>query len=121
MSDFYGPDRSPRARKPHRCWTCFRTIDPGEVYHAQTGRYDGRFYEFKQCAHCWAIWLIYRPEDGEGLISETGYDYWRLEGNFGSSHPYYITELRHRALFAKHWRRKDGTLYPVPETGRTAA
>ena len=41
------------ARKPHGCQTCNATaIQPGEQYRRDTYIYDGRVYDWVQCAAC---------------------------------------------------------------------
>src|SRR5690606_37845746 len=42
-----------RARKPHKCDECFRTIDPGERYQYWTIAQDGTVETQRMCAHCW--------------------------------------------------------------------
>lgn len=48
-----------KARKPHRCDECGRTILPGERYEALTGLYEGSWCYTKVCLHCLAArrWL----------------------------------------------------------------
>ncbi len=41
-----------KARKPHRCGECFRTIAPGETYVYASWLMDGDFDVDRQCAHC---------------------------------------------------------------------
>jgi hypothetical protein len=115
MSDFYADPMTRTARVEHTCQTCFRRIDPGERYRYQTGVFDGCWYTFRQCSHCEAIWLLYRPEDDEGLVSEGGYDAWQCD-RAGD-----VTEARHIAQFRRHWRRMDGDLYPMPTRERVFA
>lgn len=42
----------PRARKPHKCEECRRTIEPGEVYSLSKTLFDGRVHAYKTCSHC---------------------------------------------------------------------
>jgi hypothetical protein len=58
-----------KARKPHRCAECYRTIDRGEGYKEHSGLWDGGFDTFRWCAHCTAAyeianqrWEAYRQE-----------------------------------------------------------
>lgn len=44
--------RMVRARRPHRCCECSRTIMPGEVYERTKALYEGRFDTYHACAHC---------------------------------------------------------------------
>lgn len=41
-----------RARKPHRCDECRRTIEPGELYQRTWGVWDGEPDSFKACGIC---------------------------------------------------------------------
>lgn len=41
-----------RARKPHRCRECGRTIRPGEHYQTATGLFDGLWHGHRMCSHC---------------------------------------------------------------------
>lgn len=108
MSDFFGKIETVRARKSHQCFTCFRTIDAGEHYSAQFVVYYDIAQRLKQCTHCIAVWDIWRPEDMDGLISEGGYDDW-LWGDTAD-----LPELRAKVQYRMKWRRKDGTLHPIP-------
>ncbi|WP_066303274.1 hypothetical protein [Arthrobacter luteolus] len=109
MSDFFATPETRKARKPHTCQTCFRKIDIGEQYESRFGIDDGNPHRFKRCAHCVAVWSIWEPEDIDGLISDDGYDSW------ASSDARDLHELRNMVYFRRQWRRKDGTLYPLPE------
>lgn len=108
MSDFYASPETRKARKSHKCHTCFRIIDPGEQYSTQFTIYDGNPHRFQQCGHCVAVWNIWRPEDSDGLISEDGYDGW--VGDAARD----VAELRAMVHFHQRWRRKDGQLHPIP-------
>ena len=109
MSDFFGRTDTHKARKSHKCQTCFRIIDPGETYESQFVVWDGRAQRFKQCAHCLAVWSIWRPENSDGYISEDGYDCWASDADARD-----VAELRAMVHFRQKWRRKDGALHPVP-------
>jgi hypothetical protein len=41
-----------KARKPHQCCECGRTIQPGEIYHKVFGVQDRDPFSGKWCAHC---------------------------------------------------------------------
>jgi hypothetical protein len=113
--DFSGTPVTRKARKSHRCTTCYRRIEVGESYQYATGKFDDRWHEFRMCVHCEAIWHFYRPEDMDGLISEDGYDSWAQNGCSDKKPAFsQTTQLRHRVQFRNHWRRADGSLYPVP-------
>ena len=116
MSDFQTPAATRKARQPHACATCSREIRPGESYRHQTGVWDGRWYLFDQCAHCQAIWAIYRPSSYESMISEEGYLDWAEEGStaWGRDDLADIRELRYRVQYRMGWRSKAGKLFPIP-------
>lgn len=44
-----------RARKPHVCATCRRTIAPGETYRVHVAIFDGYASTDKACADCTAV------------------------------------------------------------------
>jgi len=45
----------PRARKPHQCYECGRTIQKGEIYQKTTGIFQGDPFTHKQCAGCTSL------------------------------------------------------------------
>lgn len=45
-------ERWRRARKPHRCIECARTINPGERYKRWVTLYDDRWASDATCGHC---------------------------------------------------------------------
>ena len=47
---------TPRARKPHRCCECLRTIEIGERYERVSAMYDGRIADIKTCGNCADLW-----------------------------------------------------------------
>lgn len=57
-ADYDGPDGGfyvgshPRARKPHACYECHRTIAPGERYCRVASKWDGRIYVMATCLEC---------------------------------------------------------------------
>jgi len=102
MSEFFGERFHPRARKAHKCSTCYRVIDAGEVYSRQFCVFDGRAYAWKQCLHC------------EALLPRIDYDYTFNEEDYVEWEPSNIEELRVRVHFNKRWRNSSGDLYPIP-------
>jgi hypothetical protein len=60
----------PKARKPHGCDNCGRTIDVGETYIRQDNVFDGLRYTWMSCSHCSIAWKAMRgafPDaDGDG-------------------------------------------------------
>lgn len=53
-NEFYS-ERIVKAKKPHRCCECQRTIAPSESYEHVSGRSEGDFWTAKTCADCRAI------------------------------------------------------------------
>ena len=75
------------ARKEHKCTECNCTINPGEEYEYQVGRFDGALQHHKTCWFCLAIrrdffkcgWVF-------GMLREDfsechGWDYVTMEGS----------------------------------------
>lgn len=106
-------ESTPRARKLHRCDLCNRDIDAGETYHRQRSIYDGEPYVFKGCGHCMALVRV---------IDES-HDYWYDDGYTADSlsevDPANMREARFLVQWRRKWRRRDGGLYPAPETSTT--
>lgn len=105
MSEHYHRETR-KARKPHQCQMCFRTIGPGEKYMRGSGMDGGTAWTWKECAHCevvaqWVIKLYDLDEYGEDDIFN-----WDPET---------VGELRIKAHYLKHWTRNDGQLYPIPQ------
>lgn len=71
-----------KARKAHVCETCNDTaIQPGETYTRDTYVYDGRMYDWVQCAACSAIGgIVYEwagcPDEG---VARDDYVEWARE------------------------------------------
>ncbi len=103
-------ESTPRARKRHRCSLCNRDIDAGETYNRQRSIYDGEPYVFKACEHCMALVRV---------IDES-HAYWYDEGytldDIVDLTPANLCEARFLVQWRRKWRRRDGALYPVPET-----
>lgn len=94
----------PKARKPHVCQMCGRTIRPGELYRRGVGLDDGTAWTWKECLHCEQL-VRYVNEDesyDDDLINE-----WAPET---------IGHARLRAQYRRKWQRFDGSLYPLPRT-----
>lgn len=69
-------ERTPKARKRHRCDNCGRTIDRGERYHMQVYK-DGKIYSFRSHTACWrasniiyAEAELYRYDEELPLVSD---------------------------------------------------
>jgi hypothetical protein len=89
---------------------CGRAIQPGERYHRQRSiQDDGKPYAHKTCAHCQALALLldlYAWAD-DGVTFD----------DFALYEPASVMEARWLVQWRRHWRRRDGVLYPVPEQG----
>ena len=96
----------PKARKAHLCEWCDRIIGPGEVYFRAALLDDGGdLYSWANCRHCSAfVHLCDIDYDGEGVCTDDIIEW----------EPRDIEALRWKVWWRKGWRRKDGTLYPVP-------
>lgn len=106
-NDYDGPtlynDRFVRARIPHKCCECRRTIIPGFQYQKVTGKWEGYFNEHHTCMDCWNIREAFRCGGGFifGQLWETLADY-RNDINTGclekiktpSAKGYYLERLR---------------------------
>ncbi len=44
-----------KARKPHKCGECFKSIPVGEVYEYVSAKCDGAMWDSKTCARCLAL------------------------------------------------------------------
>lgn len=68
-------EKSPIARKEHRCDYCGGTIHAGERYKNQTLVYDGTVYPWKSHEQCYSLtsYIEYDPDYG---ISEDDFQSW---------------------------------------------
>lgn len=113
-----------KARKPHVCDECGRTIEPGETY-----SYWNSIQErgdppttHKMCAHCngtldlgcaltgchksWFFTMIHDLGEDGGFVGDILLHDLPLGGK--------AAMLRTVVARKRGWRRKDGTLFPVP-------
>ena len=109
MSDFNYTSH-PTARKPHKCFECGRTIEPGERYERTASVWEGDFFASKACLHC----AMTRQ------IADYCNDYYS-EGYYGGLSEWVGNEddprcLRIRAGFREQWRYQSGRLMPLPES-----
>ena len=104
------------ARKAHKCAECYRQIDAGERYHREVYVFEHRFTVHKTCAHCMVVreWLwgecggwIY------GAVEEDAREHCDGQG-YGMDLYRAVVGMRHS------WRRKNGTLLPIPGPISTA-
>ena len=52
MGDYFRPHTKQKARIQHACIACLHKIEPGEVYEAQSGFYEGRAFRNKFHLEC---------------------------------------------------------------------
>jgi hypothetical protein len=99
------------ARKAHRCHECRRQIEAGESYHAEAYYFDSKFTEHKTCAHCMVArgWL--QDECGGWLYGAIEED---IREHCRSGYAYPVGVHRLAVGMAWKWRRKDGSLMPIP-------
>lgn len=92
----------PKARKPHQCDECGRTIEKGETYLRQDNVFEGQRYSWIVCAQCRLVGNILVEMEGHDA-----YDFilqeW-LADEFPAVHE----------LFRAKWLR-DGALIPDDE------
>jgi hypothetical protein len=109
----------PRARKPHRCGECFRTIEPGERYTIHKTLFDGRVDVYKLCAHCDVARAWLGDNCGGWLYGGVWEDIDEHVEEYRSVYPKVALALKRLSVHAEHnWRivrgPKAGTLLPVP-------
>lgn len=74
-----------RARKPHRCDGCGRTIAPGETYIAQAGKFDSTFYTAAGCTRCaYDVARIVAHELDDGCYWSEAWPTWQDLGTWFS-------------------------------------
>jgi hypothetical protein len=104
-------DEMRTARKEHRCHECRRAILPGEKYSYESGVFDGRFCQYKTCAHCEVVKSWLAGECGGyiyGMVEEDIHEH-ASEGHYGF-------DVKKLAIgMSRDWRRRDGRLWPVPK------
>lgn len=102
------------ARKPHHCELCGRQIEPGERYLHQRNKESGDIWTWRNCAHCDVLLEI---------LSRIGTDSdWGVTAvDVGEWEPETIAQMRLKVYWKLRWRRRDGSLYPVPDGSKCAA
>ncbi len=115
----FSSSREVKARKPHHCGECHRTIAAGERYVKTAGKSaDGDFFSETTCLHCEAAsgWLV-RECNGYifGQVEEELREHWQEDG---------INTRELAALcwgMKRKWKRRDGQMMPVPVVAKHAA
>lgn len=97
--------RHNRARKSHKCILCHRTIYRGEIYLVGTSFTDGQVRNWKECAHCDALFTYLYSLSDEDEYSEELAEGWE---------PDTIIHARIKAMWNMKWQRRDGKLLPAP-------
>lgn len=64
MMEFYDR-RFRKAKKEHRCEMCHKTIEVGEEYCNETGKYDGDFFERKMHSNCFNMFQMMLDDMGD--------------------------------------------------------
>lgn len=104
-----------KARKEHKCRECFRFIETGERYYREVYVFDGDFTTHRTCEHCKVV--------REWLVDECGgFLYGGIEEDAREhcwSRQYKMDLYRAVVGMSKYWRRKDGSLLPVPKPIKT--
>lgn len=62
------------ARKPHKCFECYRIIDSGELYLTENGLFDGEFVKYVTCPQCLIVRHWLKKECGGFLYEGIGED-----------------------------------------------
>lgn len=104
-------ESNPKARKPHKCAECGRTIEPGETYRLERFVFDGKMSAHKTCSHCLAARNWLGAECGGWIFGGVANDLREhvQEGGYGM-------DLARMAVAIDHgWARRDGSLRPVPQ------
>jgi len=96
---------NPRARTPHKCGECQRTIHPGEQYEKTVGVFDGSFDTYITCEQCRSVrdwlskvcsgWIYSMVEEDISEHFRAGYGMWLGRAAVG---------------MRRFWRRRDGSL-----------
>jgi hypothetical protein len=60
-----------KARKPHKCEACGKTIQPGDTYRMENGKWEGDFFTRAWCEDCCNIMDYFF----DFLASENEFDY----------------------------------------------
>lgn len=98
-----------KARKDRKCGECNRVISKGEKYRYITGLQEGSWFDGSQCIHCTVIAHWLSIECHGYLLGAVWEDFEEHATNYND-----FSLLRRFVEMRKHWRRKDGSLYPVP-------
>lgn len=107
---FYHRDMIQRARKPHRCDECFRTIAAGESYERVGAKWEGEVCTHRTCGHCLAARAWLDEVCGgwmHGMICEDLSEHLHDYRSLWLGRVVYGMERK--------WARKDGTMMAPPK------
>ena len=90
---------------------CDREIETGETY-CRTVQLEDSIWVWKTCSHCEAM---INECDLHGYTCGDGVD----PDTFSEFDAESIFDLRCKVMWRRKWRRKDGTLYPIPKSDNT--
>lgn len=76
MFDFY-TGSLPKAKKPHHCEFCGKTIASGEIYSRESGVYSGDFFDRILCVNCIKMLDAYCTNIDNEFDWDDVYDYVR--------------------------------------------
>lgn len=71
---FWSSTEIKRARKPHKCLYCGRTIQQGEAYSHECGTYEDEFQHYDLCIRCRYLCNEYEHDDTLGEFHDTLWD-----------------------------------------------
>jgi hypothetical protein len=101
-----------KARKPHKCEECRRTIEPGELYQHVSAKWEGDLDTVKTCSHCVVAQKWLQKECGGFLHHAVLDDLEEHVREYGVSH-YGFGLARMVVLSQNGWRRR-GQIVPIP-------
>lgn len=94
MMEFY-TESEHKARKPHKCDVCDKTIYPGSEYVRQTGKYDGDFFTRAWHKDCSEVMNYY-------------FDFLSCDDEFDYDGVYYdVQESLCRSCALSHWENDE--------------
>lgn len=107
-----------KARKPHTCGECDRTIEPGEKYVNAAWLYDGSWSNDCMCWHC--------RESAQWLYHNCGGYVWNAVYDDIDEHVSEYPELafgltRLKVGIRRKWRFRSGKMMPLPRIPATIA
>lgn len=101
----------PKARKPHKCYECSRTIEPGERYQRFVGKWEGEIQRYDTCASCEEIRTVFSCGEGWtwGQLWEDMYELAFPNLTTGSE-CFHQLSVPARQFVLERWRKWKGIL-----------